>query len=58
MYGDIKTDFANANLIAAAPDLYEALDGMLRLAVAANASDRIICHEARAALAKARGEKQ
>lgn len=25
MYGDIEEDFANAHLIAAAPDLYEAL---------------------------------
>lgn len=26
MYGDIDTDYANAHLIAAAPDLYEALE--------------------------------
>jgi len=46
-----------AHLIAAAPELYEALEGMLRLADAANAGDRIISHKARAALSKARGEQ-
>jgi hypothetical protein len=35
--------------------LLEALEGMLRMARAAGMSDRIICHEAREAVAKARG---
>jgi hypothetical protein len=29
MYSDIETDFANARLIAAAPDLYMALEAIL-----------------------------
>lgn len=48
---------ANARLIAAAPELLEALEGMLRLAETAGASDRIICYEARQAIAKARGHE-
>ena len=54
--GHVSSD-ANARLIAAAPDMLEALRGMLRLAEAANVSERIICHEARAAIARATGEK-
>lgn len=50
-----EEDIANAKLIAAAPELLEALEGMLRLADAAGASDRIICCESRKAIAKARG---
>ena len=46
------TDIANANLIAAAPDLYNALSTL------ADAWERksLPCDAARAALAKARGE--
>lgn len=46
-------EIANAHLIAAAPDLYEALEGVLRVA------DRqtVEFDAARAALAKARGEQ-
>lgn len=45
----------NANLIAAAPDLYEALDYLLHAIHPAN--QRRAAVEARAALAKARGEQ-
>jgi len=45
---------ANAHLIAAAPDLLEALQGVLR--VADRATDEF--HVARSAIAKAIGEKQ
>jgi len=44
---------ANASLIAAAPDLYEALEGAVEAMEAAGMS----CHDERAAIAKARGEK-
>lgn len=50
---------ANARLIAAAPDLYTALEGMERL-FAINGEGLMrgkIANEIRAALAKARGEK-
>lgn len=53
MFGDIETDFANAHLIAAAPDLYEALEMALTDGVQMR-PDTI--HAAKAALAKARGE--
>ena len=49
---------ANARLIAAAPDMLEALLGMVRLAELDGVDDRIICHESRAAIAKATGETQ
>ena len=49
---------ANACLIAAAPDLLKALGGMVRLAELAGVDDRIIYHEARAAIARATGESQ
>ena len=63
MYGDLDTDYANAHLIAAAPDLYEALDWSLR-AIATfmddpsrlNDMDKAIT--ARAALAKAKAMKK
>ena len=45
--------FANAHLIAAAPELYEALDRMVALFMTENGED---VAGARAALAKARGE--
>ena len=50
----IDRDAANADLIAAAPDLYNALEALIRLAH--NAYDiEAECPEAFAALAKARG---
>lgn len=55
-----KEDIANAQLIASAPDLYEALDD-LRSSCKALGLDRDLHQElynARAALAKARGESQ
>lgn len=51
--------FADAALIAAAPDLLEALEGILELATGLVPYDsvcRIIGEKARAAIAKARGE--
>lgn len=50
---------ANAHLIAAAPDLYEALDACLGLILSQEMQDGFESqqgHMARAALAKARGE--
>lgn len=63
VFGRNKDEMAaNANLIAAAPDLYEALDAMVR-AFESNLPDydededpSIATHLARAALRKARGE--
>ena len=69
--GEIQRDRANANLIAAAPDLYAALEDLL--ASYAEPDQQICCgghgcgcrgasvrdlaeHHARAALAKARGQ--
>lgn len=49
------TELANAALIAAAPDLYAALDDMVKLAIQLGAID-LETHDAFAALAKARGE--
>jgi len=46
----------NSYLIAAAPELYEALEAMLDLVRAENDGELLIAHEAKAALAKARGE--
>ena len=52
---------ADANLIAAAPELYDALDGLLSELGSTSEIDLfswgISTNEARAALAKARGEK-
>lgn len=66
MYGDIDTDFANAHLIAAAPDLYEALEFAMTIAngsidpTSSNIELRSnlvrIRERSIAALAKARGE--
>ncbi|MFT8354547.1 MAG: hypothetical protein ABF617_08075 [Gluconobacter japonicus] len=49
---------ANAHLIAAAPDLYEALDGLIGVTDRPSAPDyvRDAIRAAHAALAKARGE--
>ena len=47
---------ANANLIAAAPDLYEALVGVLKLWDATIGSEEDAIKQARKAIAKARGE--
>lgn len=60
LYGDIETDIANARLIAAAPDLLEALKAYDQWA------DKTICtdqelkkirEQMRAAIAKATGEQ-
>ena len=51
MYGDLETDMANARLIAAAPDLLQALQEIVRRDLLAGA----IKHDARAAIAKATG---
>ena len=56
MEDDPETDIPAARLIAASPDLLKALGGMVRLAELAGVDDRIICHEARAAIARATGE--
>ena len=50
----MQIGLANAHLIAAAPELYEALEGML--ATWCGPKKSVIVDEARAALAKARGE--
>lgn len=47
---------ANARLIAAAPDLLEALDVLLRRYVIAIGNEGIECYQARAAIARATGE--
>lgn len=52
-YTDLKTDNANANLIAAAPDLLEALQAVVR--VADRQTDEF--DMARAAISKALGEE-
>lgn len=52
MFGDIETDYANAHLIAAAPELLDALRGAVDAMDAAGMS----CHEERAAIAKAEGK--
>lgn len=49
-------DRKTANLIAAAPDLYEALDEMVHDALAGDPPGSPAFHQALAALAKARGE--
>lgn len=57
--GDRNTQRANAHLIAAAPELYEALDACLGLILNQEMQDGFESqqgHMARAALAKARGE--
>ena len=53
MYGDIETDYANARLIAAAPDLLEALEMAL---VWLDYEGKYDVQGIRAALAKARGQ--
>lgn len=55
MYGDIDTDFANAHLISAAPDLYEALDQLIAISEVDCPSLEDL-EGAKEALAKARGE--
>jgi len=47
---------ANAHLIAAAPDLYEALEELLTFVQAHNGGELMRVEDARAALRKARGE--
>jgi hypothetical protein len=49
----VEEQVANANLIAAAPELYEALDAFMRLGTM---DDQSAIDAARAALSKARGE--
>ena len=53
--GSDEFDAANAHLIAAAPDLYAALDGLLGLLDAGSLYEPQ-AYAARAALAKARGQ--
>lgn len=48
------TNFSRSHMIAAAPELYEALERML--GVAGYADNNSITEQAKAALAKARGE--
>ena len=57
--GDMITDEANANLFAAAPDMYEALDNLLEAWDEWGVSlfPDPFADMARAALAKARGEE-
>ena len=54
MYGDIDVDFANAKLIAAAPDLYEALQRIQNtIGSSANKQEMEILEYCRIALSKA-----
>ena len=53
MYGDIETDYANARLIAAAPDLLEALEMAL---VWLDYEGKYDVQGIRASIAKARGQ--
>ena len=48
---------ANAHLMAAAPDLLEALKALLERYVLAIGNEGIECYQARAAIAKATGEQ-
>lgn len=61
MYGDIETDFANARLIAAAPDLLDALaDAVDAWETHCESGDMMQgdwVRDARAAIAKARGQE-
>ena len=63
MYGDIETDYANARLIAAAPDLLEALERLATFEAFTfeewgddNPEVTARVEYARAAIAKARGQ--
>jgi hypothetical protein len=51
-----ETETANAHLIAAAPDMYEALEKLRDRYVQVIGNEGIECYVANAALAKARGE--
>lgn len=53
---DPKTQDANANLIAAAPDLFAALEGLLNITGDMHNEDFDEFKDAEAALAKARGQ--
>lgn len=56
---DGEDDEANAHLIAAAPELLEALEGLLDLSSESGEIDRRLAFkDARAAIAKAKGEAQ
>ena len=61
LLGEVYCEKANAHLIAAAPELYEALDGLLSELDSTPEIDLsswgISTDDARAALAKARGEQ-
>jgi hypothetical protein len=58
-WSDTKTTVANANLIAAAPELYEALDQMVAFMTefGCYSESRPVVRVGMQALAKARGEK-
>jgi hypothetical protein len=55
-WGSVTTTEANARLIAAAPDLYEALAALTPYFEGEHHPDHPHCEQARVALAKARGE--
>ncbi|CAB3919953.1 hypothetical protein LMG3328_05304 [Achromobacter ruhlandii] len=50
--------FANARLIAAAPELLEALEGLLAVSVDTTSDELLAMMAARASIAKAKGEQQ
>ena len=58
IYGKESENLANANLISAAPELYEALDDLTEIANRGSVPDyvRDAINTAKRALAKARGE--
>lgn len=60
LYGDIQTDIANARLIAAAPELLDALQGLLRGIFDGpdEANAAMLIAKARDAINKATGEKE
>ena len=53
----VSSGYANAHLIAAAPELLEALDATLKLIELVWPTDSDVTRKARSAIAKATGEK-
>ena len=59
MFGELETDFANAHLIAAAPELYAVLEACRNHFILAGwAEDSLLIESIDKALRKARGEAE